>query len=60
MEAASCHRLSSIYLNNKNDVVTARFSRCMLVVSRFQPLTELFYILDTRESARRNYCMMIG
>ena len=53
MEAASCHRSSSIffYIPN-NDVVTPRFSRCMLIGSRSQPLTELFYILDTRQSAR--------
>ena len=42
-----------------NDVVTSRFSWCILSVSRFQPLMELFYILDTRESTRSNYCMMI-
>ena len=34
------------------DVVTPRLSRCMLIGSRFQPLTQLFYILDTRQSAR--------
>ena len=32
----------------------------MLIVSRFQPLTQLFFILDSPESARRNYCMMIA
>ena len=35
-----------------NDVVTLHFSRCILIVSRIQPLTEVFYILDIRESAR--------
>ena len=32
----------------------------MLIGSGFQTLTELFYILDTRQSARQNYCLMIG
>ena len=36
------------------------FSRCTLNVSRFKPLTDLFFIFDTRVSARWNYCMMIG
>ena len=35
-----------------NDVVTPRFSRCMLIVPCIQPLTELFYKFQTRESAR--------
>ena len=29
-------------------------------LSRFLPFTELFYTLDTRESVRWKYCMMIG
>ena len=41
-----------------NDILTPRFSRCILIVFCFQPLTELFYILDTRESAQWN-CGMI-
>ena len=40
-----------IYITN-NDVVIPRLPRCMLIGSRFQPLTELFYIVDTRQSAR--------
>ena len=40
-----------IYITN-NDVFTPRFSRCMLIGSRFQPLTEVFYLLDTCQSAR--------
>ena len=40
-----------IYLTN-NDVITPRFSRRMLIGSRFHPLTGLFYILDTHQSAR--------
>ena len=64
MEAGSCHKLSSNYFNNKkrfhSTLFTPHFSRCMLIVFRFQPLMELFHILDTRESARLNSCMMIG
>ena len=38
MEAASCHRSSSNYSNNKQRLVTPGFSRCMLIVGfRFQP-----------------------
>ena len=43
-----------------NDVVTPRFSRCMLIVSRLQLLTELYYMPNIRESARGNYRMRIG
>ena len=42
-----------------NYVVTPRFSRRLLIISHFQPLTEKVYILDIRKSARRDYCMMI-
>ena len=33
-------------------VVSPRFFRCTLIVSCFKPVTELFYKIDTRESAR--------
>ena len=42
----------SRFSRDNNDVVTPRISRCMLIGFRFQPFTELFYILDTRQSAR--------
>ena len=42
-------RFSSI---TNNAVVIPRFSRSMLMSSRFQLLTEQFYILDIRQSAR--------
>ena len=35
-----------------NDEITPGFSLSMLIVSRFQPLTELFHVFDARESAR--------
>ena len=44
-------QVQCIYITN-NDVLTPRFSRCMLIGSRLQPLTVLFYTLDTRQSAR--------
>ena len=54
MEAASCRSWSPFFLITMNDGVTPRFSRCMLIFSRFQPIKQLFYLLDNCESARWN------
>ena len=32
----------------------------MLIVSRLQPLMELFLLFDTRESVGQNFCLKIG
>ena len=45
-------QIRSNLFQKSNDVVTPRFCRGMLMVSRFQQVTELFFLLDTHELAR--------